>query len=218
MRVRILYHDHCFDGAASAAFFSRFYEQQFAPGAEFAYTGMAHKASQIFEDSLFDGDENAIVDLNTDQPEGDVVVRPSSERVSESQDAEHFRHETNGKKMYDPSYQQSCTNTSPRSRGKVWIPCGRSGRVGGVGGHRGRSALCQRAGSGGDESAGDAVDADDRGRAGFGDGAEDHTHDAPLPAEQIVADPEIQAVFAPLYQKHLESIGLIRERRRANAG
>ena len=29
----------------------------------FAYTGMAHRASQIFEDSLFDGDENAIVDF-----------------------------------------------------------------------------------------------------------------------------------------------------------
>ena len=25
MRVRVLYHDHCFDGAASAAYFSRFY-------------------------------------------------------------------------------------------------------------------------------------------------------------------------------------------------
>ena len=63
MLVRILYHDHCFDGAASAAFFSRFYQEKFAPGAELAFTGMAHKASQLFEDSLFDGDVNAIVDF-----------------------------------------------------------------------------------------------------------------------------------------------------------
>ena len=63
MRVRVLYHDHCFDGAASAAFFTRFARDAFYPKAEFAYTGMAHKASQIFEDSLFDGDVNAIVDF-----------------------------------------------------------------------------------------------------------------------------------------------------------
>ena len=63
MRVRILYHDHCFDGAASAAFFSRFVEEKFYPGAEFFYTGLAHKASQLFEPSLFDGDVNAIVDF-----------------------------------------------------------------------------------------------------------------------------------------------------------
>ena len=58
MRVRILYHDHCFDGAASAAFFSRFCEQKFAPNAEFGFTGLAHKATQLFEDSYFDGDIN----------------------------------------------------------------------------------------------------------------------------------------------------------------
>jgi hypothetical protein len=61
--MRILYHDHCFDGAASAAFFSRFIEAKFHPEAEFAFTGLAHKASQLFEPGLFDGDENAIVDF-----------------------------------------------------------------------------------------------------------------------------------------------------------
>ncbi len=63
MRVRVLYHDHCFDGAASAAYFSRFYEGKYAPGADFEFTGLAHKASQLFEDGLFDGDVNAIVDF-----------------------------------------------------------------------------------------------------------------------------------------------------------
>jgi len=63
MLIRILYHDHCFDGAASAASFSRFLKAKFHPDAEFLYTGMAHKASQLFEDELFDGDVNAIVDF-----------------------------------------------------------------------------------------------------------------------------------------------------------
>src|SRR4051812_37111128 len=63
MRIRVLYHDHCFDGAASAAFFTRFVEAKFYPGATFEFTGLAHKASQLFEASLFDGDVNAIVDF-----------------------------------------------------------------------------------------------------------------------------------------------------------
>src|SRR5204863_7261170 len=63
MQVRVLYHDHCFDGAASAAYFSRFLKETRAPGADYNYTGMAHTADQIFEDSMFDGDINAIVDF-----------------------------------------------------------------------------------------------------------------------------------------------------------
>jgi len=46
---------------------------------------MAHKASQIFEDSLFDGDVNAIVDFKYfQQSEAQLVVRSSSERVSDA--------------------------------------------------------------------------------------------------------------------------------------
>lgn len=63
MKIRVLYHDHCFDGAASAAFFSRFTRDLWYDGAEYAYTGMAHRAAQLFDASDFDGDENAIVDF-----------------------------------------------------------------------------------------------------------------------------------------------------------
>ena len=63
MLERVLYHDHCFDGAASAAIFSRLIAGTFHPDAEFRYTGMAHQASQRFDPALFDGDENAIVDF-----------------------------------------------------------------------------------------------------------------------------------------------------------
>ena len=51
MRVRVFYHDHCFDGAASAAFFSRFLEGAFYSDAEFVFTGLAHRASQLFDES-----------------------------------------------------------------------------------------------------------------------------------------------------------------------
>jgi hypothetical protein len=109
MRIRILYHDHCFDGAASAAFFSRFMEGAFHPGAEFAYTGMAHKASQIFEPELFDGDVNAIVDFKySSDPHLTWWFDHHQSAFLTPEDAEHFRQDRSGKKMYDPSFK-SCT-------------------------------------------------------------------------------------------------------------
>jgi len=109
MRIRILYHDHCFDGAASAAYFSRFMEGGFHPNAEFAYTGMAHKASQIFEPELFDGDENAIVDFKySSDPRLTWWFDHHQSAFLTPEDAEHFRQDHSGKKMYDPSFK-SCT-------------------------------------------------------------------------------------------------------------
>ena len=110
MRVRVLYHDHCFDGAASAAFFSRFYEEKFAPGAELAFTGLAHKASQLFEDSLFDGDVNAIVDFKySPNPKLTWWFDHHQSAFLSAEDAEHFRHDRSGKKLYDPAFR-SCTS------------------------------------------------------------------------------------------------------------
>ncbi len=109
MRVRILYHDHCFDGAASAAFFSRFYEGAFCPGCEFEFTGLAHKASQLFEDSLFDGDINAIVDFKySPNPNLTWWFDHHQSAFLTPEDAEHFKLDRSGKKLYDPSFR-SCT-------------------------------------------------------------------------------------------------------------
>ncbi|HEX5228050.1 MAG TPA: phosphoesterase, partial [Bryobacteraceae bacterium] len=106
MRVRVLYHDHCFDGAASAAFFSRFYEEKYAPGANFEFTGLAHKASQLFEHSLFDGDVNAIVDFKySTDPRLTWWFDHHQSAFLTPEDAEHFRHDTSGMKMYDPSFK-----------------------------------------------------------------------------------------------------------------
>src|ERR1700720_1161625 len=63
VKVRLCFHDRCFDGAASAAVFYRFFRERVHPGAEFHFTGMTHRARQPFESGLFDGDENAIVDF-----------------------------------------------------------------------------------------------------------------------------------------------------------
>jgi hypothetical protein len=110
MLERVLYHDHCFDGAASAAYFSRFIVGAIHPDAEFRYTGMAHKASQMFDPALFDGDENAIVDFKySSDPRLTWWFDHHQSAFLSPEDAEHFRRDTSGKKMYDPAYK-SCTS------------------------------------------------------------------------------------------------------------
>jgi hypothetical protein len=110
MLERVLYHDHCFDGAASAAYFSRFIAGAIHPDAEFRYTGMAHKASQMFEPGLFDGDENAIVDFKyCSDPRLTWWFDHHQSAFLNAADAEHFRQDKSGRKLYDPSYK-SCTS------------------------------------------------------------------------------------------------------------
>ena len=110
MLERVLYHDHCFDGAASAAFFSRFIAGAIHPDAEFRYTGMAHKASQEFDPFLFDGDENAIVDFKySNSPRLTWWFDHHQSAFLTPEDAAHFRADTSGRKMYDPNYK-SCTS------------------------------------------------------------------------------------------------------------
>src|SRR5262249_31404829 len=110
MLLRVLYHDHCFDGAAAAAFFSRFIKGAVHPDAEFRYTGMAHKASQEFDPALFDGDENAIVDFKySSNPRLTWWFDHHQSAFLNAADAEHFRSDTSGRKLYDPNYK-SCTS------------------------------------------------------------------------------------------------------------
>src|SRR5690348_9670490 len=109
MLERILYHDHCFDGAASAAFFSRFIAGAIHPHAEFRYTGMAHKASQSFDPELFDGDENAIVDFKySSDPKLTWWFDHHQSAFLSPEDHEHYLKDRSGKKLYDPAFK-SCT-------------------------------------------------------------------------------------------------------------
>jgi hypothetical protein len=109
MLVRVLYHDHCFDGAASAAFVTRFLQKEFYGGADFRYTGLAHRADQLFADGLFDGDANVIVDFKySPNPKVTWWFDHHQSAFLSAEDAEHFRHDTSGRKLFDPSYR-SCT-------------------------------------------------------------------------------------------------------------
>jgi hypothetical protein len=109
VRVRVCFHDKCFDGAASAAIFSRFYRERINAEAEFRYTGMIHKASQPFESDIFDGDENAIVDFKySSSPKLTWWFDHHQSAFLTPADAANFRADRSGKKFYDATYK-SCT-------------------------------------------------------------------------------------------------------------
>jgi hypothetical protein len=110
MKVRILYHDHCFDGAASAAFFSRFFTDKFDAGAELLYTGMAHKPDQLFEEGLFDGDENAIVDFKySNSPKVTWWFDHHQSAFLTPEDAEDYQKHKDTKRFYFDPNSRACT-------------------------------------------------------------------------------------------------------------
>jgi len=108
-RVRLCFHDRCFDGTASAALFYRFYRERFDPAAEFGFTGMTHKAAQPWEPGLFDGDENAIVDFKfSNSPRVTWWFDHHQSAFLTAADAEQFRKHPGPHMFYDPTYK-SCT-------------------------------------------------------------------------------------------------------------
>lgn len=109
MRVRVFYHDKCFDGAASASLFSRFYRERIHADAEFVFSGLLHRAGALFDESHFDGDENAIVDFKySSSPRINWWFDHHQSAFLTPQDADNFRNDRSGKKFFDPGYK-SCT-------------------------------------------------------------------------------------------------------------
>jgi hypothetical protein len=213
MRVRVFFHNHCFDGAASAAVFSRFYAAKFHPEADFVYTGLAHRASQLFDESQFDGDENAIVDFKySSSPRVTWWFDHHQSAFLTPEDARHFQADRSGRKFYDPTYK-SCTKfVSAIARAQFGFEA------------PDLAELIEWA---------DIIDG-----AQYPDAATAVKMEAPatqltlviegtrshevMPRivrmmagrklSEIMRDPEIAALFKPLYQRHLTSIEVIRER------
>lgn len=109
MKLRLLYHGHCFDGVASAATFTRFYKERMHPEAEVNYGGLLHRPGNLFDLEMFDGDENAIVDFKYAPSERltwwfdhheSAFLTPADEA--------HFRADRSGKKFLDAT-RKSCT-------------------------------------------------------------------------------------------------------------
>ena len=107
--VRVLHHDNCFDGLASAAVFSKFYRAAIDPDVTFEYDGLAHLAGEYRLEDKLTGEINAIVDFKYS----------SSDRLTwwfdhhqsaflSPEDEDHFRNDLGGCKFHDPNYR-SCT-------------------------------------------------------------------------------------------------------------
>jgi hypothetical protein len=110
LRVRVFYHDKCFDGASSAALFSRFYRERIRGDAEFEFTGLVHRAGALFDEKQFDGDENAIVDFKySSSPKITWWFDHHESAFLSPADAEHFEQDQSNRKFYDPDFK-SCTS------------------------------------------------------------------------------------------------------------
>jgi hypothetical protein len=109
LKVRVFYHDKCFDGACSAALFSRFYRERVRSEVEFVFSGLVHRAGSLFDESQFDGDENAIVDFKySASPKITWWFDHHESAFLTPADAEHFEQQQSNTKFFDPDYR-SCT-------------------------------------------------------------------------------------------------------------
>jgi len=110
VRVKVFYHDRCFDGASSAALFSRFYAERIRNNCEFVYSGLLHRAGALFNEADFTGDENAIVDFKySSSPKITWWFDHHESAFLTPADADHFEQDQSNRKFYDPSFK-SCTS------------------------------------------------------------------------------------------------------------
>ncbi len=110
MKFRVLHHDHCFDGFASAAVFARFLKEQLLPEAEIGFRGLSHQPNQkVIEEENFDGDENAIVDFKY-SPSDKLTwwFDHHQSAFLSPEDEKHFHAQNWRTKFYNPAYK-SCT-------------------------------------------------------------------------------------------------------------
>ncbi len=109
MKLRVFFHDNCFDGLASAAVFTDFFKNRFEPNAEVIYEGLAHRAGELFLDVRFEGDVNAIVDFKySSDPRLHWWFDHHQSAFLSAEDEAHFRADRSGRKFHDAGYG-SCT-------------------------------------------------------------------------------------------------------------
>jgi hypothetical protein len=110
LKVRVFYHDKCFDGASSAALFSRFYQERVRSDVEFVFSGLLHRAGALFNEKDFNGDENAIVDFKySSSPKITWWFDHHASAFLTPADATHFEQDQSNRKFYDPDFK-SCTS------------------------------------------------------------------------------------------------------------
>ncbi len=107
--VKVLFHDNCFDGAASASLFRRFYQSKIDASATFSFAGKAHGMGNVYGEGSFDGDENVVVDFRYSADprltwwfDHHVSAFPTPEEEA------HFKANPSPHKFFDPK-ARSCS-------------------------------------------------------------------------------------------------------------
>ena len=109
MKLKVFFHDRCFDGACSAALFSRFYRERISSDVQFEFSGLLHRAGALFNEEDFTGDQNAIVDFKySASPKITWWFDHHESAFLSPADAAHFEQEQSNRKFYDPNFK-SCT-------------------------------------------------------------------------------------------------------------
>jgi hypothetical protein len=110
MHVHVLFHDHCFDGIASAATFTRFYRDRVDPSATFTYRGLTHKEGSSYEPSPFtDAPVHACVDFRySPSPKLTWWFDHHQSAFEKPEDEANFRAVRSDKQFHDPK-AKSCT-------------------------------------------------------------------------------------------------------------
>ncbi len=109
MRVNVVHHGACFDGAASSAIFTAMYRACIDGAATFAYLPKAHRPGDPFVETDFAADGSAIVDFrySTDARLGWFFDHHKSAFQLAGQ-REHFDADQSGRKFHDDT-APSCT-------------------------------------------------------------------------------------------------------------
>ncbi|WP_242372001.1 DHH family phosphoesterase [Anaeromyxobacter sp. SG26] len=116
MQLKVLYHGNCFDGCASAALFSRFFEER--EGTRLStvrHVPLQHGAGDPFPPGAFDGDVNACVDFRfSPSPDLHWWFDHHASAFPTPHDRALFERDVSGQKFWDPA-APSCTGFMART-------------------------------------------------------------------------------------------------------
>ena len=207
MRIRILYHDHCFDGAASAAFFSRFMRGQISPGCRVPLTrAWRTRLRSYSRTSCSTATRTRSWTSSTRRnPKLTWWFDHHQSAFLTPEDAEHFRTDRSGKKLYDPMLpflHQVHLDRRPRdvrtTRRRIW-PSWSTGPTSST-----ARSIRDAQGGGGAGSAGDETDAGDRRQPRARTPCRrSYAGCVAVRSKRSSREPEIQALYRPLYERHL---------------
>lgn len=217
-RLHVLYHGCCFDGCASAALFSSFYGGHVAPDAEVTYGALTHGPPGPLPESVFLGDDNAIVDFGYNRSDRLTWWFDHHQSGLEPPDEAHLAGRPEARFFYDPK-ASSCAGFIARSL---------SGRYGfDTGAHAELLEWADIIDSASFEDARTAVELQHpalRIMTVLEAAASEPLQQKIIKGMQvsslreIVDEPEVAAALAVLLERHQRLIGIIRERATLDSG